>query len=273
MTRRTTRKRAPLNRDRVLRAALELADEGGIGALTMQRIGRRLGVEAMSLYRHVRNKDDILDGIVDLVFAEIELPADRSSWRTGAPGRSISARAALRRHPWAITLMESRMAPGPATLRSRDDDPRRPARRGVLRGDGDARPQHPRQLRVRVRAPGGAAAVQQRRGAGERGRGAARPGAGRHVSRASCACRRSSSRPASTTATSSSSVSTSSSRASSGRCGRRDRQRRHGAVSPAYVAEAVLGATGCHLAPSPAGSTTSGPLFRSGRQDDDRGLA
>jgi AcrR family transcriptional regulator len=121
MTRRTSRKRTPLNRDRVLRAALELADEGGTGALTMQQIGRRLGVEAMSLYRHVRNKDDILDGIVDLVFAEVELPTDRSSWRTVLRARSISIRAALRRHPWAITLMESRMAPGPANLRSHDD--------------------------------------------------------------------------------------------------------------------------------------------------------
>src|SRR4029079_14320660 len=82
MTRSTTQKRAPLTRDRVMRAALELADEGGTAALTMQRIGQRLGVEAMSLYRHVRNKDDILDGIVDLVFAEIELPADPSGCRT-----------------------------------------------------------------------------------------------------------------------------------------------------------------------------------------------
>ncbi len=121
MTRRTKGKRSPLSRDRVVRVAAELADEGGIGALTMQQIGRRLGVEAMSLYRHVRNKDDILDGMVDLVFAEIELPADRSSWRTVLRARSISARAALRRHPWAITLMESRLPPGPATLRSRDD--------------------------------------------------------------------------------------------------------------------------------------------------------
>jgi AcrR family transcriptional regulator len=121
MTRRTKGKRSPLSRDRVLRAALELADAGGTGALTMQQIGRRLGVEAMSLYRHVRNKDDILDGLVDLVFAEIELPADRSEWRTVLRARSISARAALRRHPWAITLMESRVAPGPASLRSRDD--------------------------------------------------------------------------------------------------------------------------------------------------------
>lgn len=121
MTRCTTQKRAPLTRDRVLRAALELADEGGIAALTMQRIGRRLGVEAMSLYRHVRNKDDILDGIVDLVFAEIELPADRSNWRTVLRAQSISTRAALRRHPWAITLMESRMTPGPANLRTHED--------------------------------------------------------------------------------------------------------------------------------------------------------
>lgn len=121
MTGCTTQKRAPLTRDRVLRAALELADEGGTAALTMQRIGRRLGVEAMSLYRHVRNKDDILDGIVDLVFAEVELPADRSSWRMVLRARSISMRAALRRHPWAISLMESRMTPGSANLRSHED--------------------------------------------------------------------------------------------------------------------------------------------------------
>jgi AcrR family transcriptional regulator len=121
VTRRTTPKRTPLNRDRVLRAAVDLADAGGTGALTMQQIGRRLGVEAMSLYRHVRNKDDILDGIVDLVFAEIELPADRSSWRVVLRARSIATRAALRRHPWAIALMESRMAPGPANLRSHDE--------------------------------------------------------------------------------------------------------------------------------------------------------
>jgi AcrR family transcriptional regulator len=121
MPRRTNGTREPLSRERVLRAALEQADGGGTGALTMQQVGRRLGVEAMSLYRHVRNKDDILDGIVDLVFAEIELPADRSDWRTVLRARSISARAALRRHPWAITLMESRMAPGPANLRSHED--------------------------------------------------------------------------------------------------------------------------------------------------------
>jgi AcrR family transcriptional regulator len=121
MTRCMAPKRAPLTRDRVVRAALELADEGGTEALTMQRIGRRLGVEAMSLYRHVRNKDDILDGIVDLVFAEIEQPADRSNWRTVLRAQTISTRAALRRHPWAISLMESRLTPGPANLRIHED--------------------------------------------------------------------------------------------------------------------------------------------------------
>lgn len=113
--------RAPLNRERVLQAALTLADEGGIGSLTMQAIGQMLDVEAMSLYRHVRNKDDILDGIIDLVFEEIELPADRSSWQPVLRARSISARAALKRHPWSIAIMESRLAPGPANLRSYDD--------------------------------------------------------------------------------------------------------------------------------------------------------
>lgn len=118
--RRATPARTPLSRDRVLRAALELADEGGAGALTMQAIGRALGVEAMSLYRHVRNKEDLLDGLVDLVFEEIEVPAGRPDWRSALRDRSLSARTALRRHPWAIGLMESRMAPGSANLRNHD---------------------------------------------------------------------------------------------------------------------------------------------------------
>lgn len=112
--------RTPLRRERILRAALELADEGGSGALTMQAIGHRLGVEAMSLYRHVRNKEDLLDGLVDLVFEEIEVPEGRPDWRAALRDRSRSTRTALRRHPWAIGLMESRMAPGPANLRSHD---------------------------------------------------------------------------------------------------------------------------------------------------------
>jgi AcrR family transcriptional regulator len=121
MARRRPRDREPLTRDRILRAALELADRGGVASLTMQAIGKRLGVEAMSLYRHVRNKDDILDGLVDLAFEEIELPADRSAWRAAFRARSISERAMLRRHPWVITLLESRMAPGPANLRSHEE--------------------------------------------------------------------------------------------------------------------------------------------------------
>jgi AcrR family transcriptional regulator len=121
MARRTPPDRKPLTRDRILRAALELADEGGIASMTMQAIGRRLGVEAMSLYRHVHNKEAILDGIVDLVFAEIEVPAGRPAWRPLFRARSFSMREALRRHPWAIALLESRMAPGPENLRSHDE--------------------------------------------------------------------------------------------------------------------------------------------------------
>ena len=163
MARRTARDRAPLNRDRVLRAAVELADEQGVAALTMERIGSRLGVEAMSLYRHVRNKDDILDGMVDVVFTEIELPADRSNWRTVLRARAISARAAMRRHPWAIMLMESRMAPGPANLRNHDETLAVLLDARHLGGRRDARLQPGRLLRLRVRAPGGPAPVRQRR--------------------------------------------------------------------------------------------------------------
>jgi AcrR family transcriptional regulator len=122
-TRRTssTRARAPLSRELVLRTALKLADDGGIEALSMRKLGQALGVEAMAVYYHFANKEEVLDGIVDLVFAEIELPADRSNWRTVLRAQSISTRAALRRHPWAITLMESRMTPGPANLRTHED--------------------------------------------------------------------------------------------------------------------------------------------------------
>lgn len=113
-------RRARLSRDLVLRAALEIADEGGLEALTMQRIGQRLGVEAMSLYRHVRNKEDILDGIVDLVFGEIELPADDVDWLTALRMRAVSTREVLARHPWAVGRMESRVQPGPANLHHHD---------------------------------------------------------------------------------------------------------------------------------------------------------
>jgi AcrR family transcriptional regulator len=124
------RGRAPLNRDRVLRAAVALADKDGMSSLSMRKLGEALGVEAMSLYNHVANKGDLLDGMIDIVFGEIDLPAadgdradgDRADggWRAQMRRRAISARQVLRRHSWAIGLMESRTSPGPATLRHHD---------------------------------------------------------------------------------------------------------------------------------------------------------
>jgi len=111
---------ARLSRESVLRAAVNVADEGGLDALTMQRVGEQVGAEAMSLYRHVRNKEDLLDGIVDLVYAEMELPPAGAEWRSAMRDRAISAREVLRRHPWALSLVESRSSPGPANLRHHD---------------------------------------------------------------------------------------------------------------------------------------------------------
>ena len=107
---------ARLSRAQILGAALELADRDGLEAVTMQRIARAIGAEPMSLYRHVRNKEDLLDGLVDLVFAEIELPSPEDPWKVAMRRRAVSVREALGRHPWAIGLMESRTHPGPATL-------------------------------------------------------------------------------------------------------------------------------------------------------------
>jgi AcrR family transcriptional regulator len=112
--------RTPLTRERVLQAAVALADDSGIESLTMRKLGQALGVEAMSLYYHVANKDALLDGMVDLVFGEIELPTGGADWKAAMRQRAISARAALRRHPWAVALMESRRTPGPANLRHHD---------------------------------------------------------------------------------------------------------------------------------------------------------
>ena len=122
--------RAPLSRERVLRAAVALADQGGIGSLSMRKLAQELGVEAMSLYHHVAGKDAILDGIVDVVFGEIELPAGEVDWKEAMRRRAVSAREALRRHPWATALMESRPTPGPANLRHHD------AVLGILRKAG-----------------------------------------------------------------------------------------------------------------------------------------
>ena len=112
--------RARLNRDRVLQAAMALADEGGTDALTMRKLGQALGVEAMSLYNHVANKDDVLDGLVDIVFSEIALRCDGLDWKAAMRRRAISARETLARHRWAIGQLESRTHPGPATLRHHD---------------------------------------------------------------------------------------------------------------------------------------------------------
>jgi AcrR family transcriptional regulator len=109
-----------LSRERVLRAAIDLADRGGIDLLSMRNLGQEVGVEAMSLYNHVRNKEDILNGIVDVVFSEIEVPSGPAGWVAAMRQRAISARQALLRHPWAIGLMESRVQPGPATLKHHD---------------------------------------------------------------------------------------------------------------------------------------------------------
>jgi AcrR family transcriptional regulator len=117
---RAARRRAALTRERVLRAAISLADQDGIESLSMRQLGQKLAVEAMSLYNHVRNKVDMLDGMVDVVFSEIDLPAGGADWRTAMRKRAISARQVLLRHPWAIGLMESRATPGPATLRHHD---------------------------------------------------------------------------------------------------------------------------------------------------------
>src|SRR6185503_10566644 len=112
--------RAPLTRERVLHGAVAIADAGGIAALTIRALADKLGVKPMSVYHHVANKDEILDGIVDLVFSEIDLPTTGGDWRTEIRRRATSARAVLRRHSWAIGLMESRTSPGPATLRHHD---------------------------------------------------------------------------------------------------------------------------------------------------------
>ena len=112
--------RRRLTRQQVVLAAIALADERGIDTLTMRRLGGAVGVEAMSLYNHVANKDDLLDGMIDMVFAEIDLPSPDEDWRTAMRRRAVSVRRTLARHRWAIGLMESRSSPGPATLRHHD---------------------------------------------------------------------------------------------------------------------------------------------------------
>lgn len=112
--------RRGLTREAVLAAAVTMADERGIEALTMRALANSVGVEAMSLYHHVPNKDALLDGMVDRVFAEVTLPLADGPWRMALAERSRSMREALSRHPWALPLIESRRTPGPATLAYHD---------------------------------------------------------------------------------------------------------------------------------------------------------
>ncbi|BEK87797.1 TetR/AcrR family transcriptional regulator [Nocardia seriolae] len=124
------RRPQPLSRERVLEAAIRVADRGGAEAITIRRVAQETGVEAMSLYHHVPNKDAILDGVVDAVCAAIELPGADEDWRDAIRARAHSARTILSRHSWALGLMDSRRNPGPTTLRHHD------AVLGVLRRAG-----------------------------------------------------------------------------------------------------------------------------------------
>ena len=123
-------RRIPLTRERVLTASVALVDGAGLGALTMRALAASLDVKPMSLYHHVRNKDEILDLLVDGVFGEIELPDDDLPWRDALRLRTASVRQVLGRHRWAIGLLESRLNAGPATLRHHD------AMLGVMRRAG-----------------------------------------------------------------------------------------------------------------------------------------
>ncbi len=138
MTEKTTkqpaRRRRPLTRERVLSAAVRLADERGIEALSMRKLGQVLRVEAMSLYKYVADKDDLLDGMADLVTAEIEAPRAGLDWRAAIRASAISGHEALRRHPWAAAVFEAQRSPGPARLRYID------ALIGVLRDAGFSLP-------------------------------------------------------------------------------------------------------------------------------------
>jgi AcrR family transcriptional regulator len=110
------RAREPLTRERILRAAVALADEGGVESLSMRRLAQELGVVPMALYKHVANKDELLDGMVDAVVAEIDPPIEGAEWKRTMRERILSARRALLRHPWASSVLESRGEPTPTVI-------------------------------------------------------------------------------------------------------------------------------------------------------------
>jgi AcrR family transcriptional regulator len=115
-----SKRRVPLTRERVLRAAIALADERGIKALSMRKVAKELGVEAMSLYNHVANKDDMLDGIVEAIASEIDLALDTADWKAAVRRRAISAHEVLSDHPWASSLWMTSRSFGPARIRFAD---------------------------------------------------------------------------------------------------------------------------------------------------------
>src|SRR2546423_7926441 len=115
-----TKARLPLSRERILRAALELADEGGIESISMRKLGHALGFEAMSLYNYVANKDEVLDGMLDLVLAESEPPAPSGAWQAAIREFAMSVHGSLRRHPWAAGLLMSPNRIRPARLQHMD---------------------------------------------------------------------------------------------------------------------------------------------------------
>ena len=115
-----TKSRKLLSRDRILRTAIGLADERGVAELTMRKLAKELGVEAMSLYNHVANKGDLLDGMIDIVFSEIDPPTSGGDWKAELRKRALSTREALLRHPWAVGEMEGRGNHGPSNLKVHD---------------------------------------------------------------------------------------------------------------------------------------------------------
>lgn len=116
----TTQPRASLTRERVLLAAVAAADRGGVDALSMRKVAQELGVVPMALYRHVANKDEMLDGMIDVVVGEIDPPAIGAAWKTAVRERILSARRVLLRHPWASRVIETRTNPSPAMLEYMD---------------------------------------------------------------------------------------------------------------------------------------------------------
>lgn len=112
--------RPPLTKHRILEAAVEVADRRGLDAVTMRRLGAELGFEAMSLYKHVANKEEILDGMIELIVGDIEVPEPGADWREAMKRRAVSAREVLSQHSWVIALLESRGSSGPAVMRYRN---------------------------------------------------------------------------------------------------------------------------------------------------------